>query len=193
MICFSVFGMTLAVDFTAPALLALLSLYLTPQAMMQTLSACILHETAHLLTALLLRQKPALLRVSAAGLRMELRGSILCPTAEYSLILISGAAANLLAAACFALAGLPAAANANLSLGLFNLLPYRSTDGGTLLHALLERACIRKHPELPANIMHPVCCITTALLCFALPAAGIRNPSVWGMLSFMFFSDMMKE
>lgn len=185
--------MMLAADFTAPALLALLSLYLTPQAMIQTLSACLLHETAHLLAAALTGQKPSLLRISAAGLRMELRGSMVCPAGRYCLILCAGAAANLLAAGVFALAGLSAAAQANLSLGLFNLLPFRSTDGGTLLHALLERAWIGTRPELPAAVMRAVCCVTAALLCAGLYAAEIRNPSVWGMLIFMFCSDMMRE
>ena len=193
MIRFSVRGMTLAVDFTAPALLALLSLYLTPPALLQTLSACLLHEAAHLLAAALTGQKPSLLRISAAGMHMELRGSILCPTGTYCVILCAGAAANLLAAAYFSFAGLPSAAQANLSLGLFNLLPFRSTDGGTLLHLLLEHICILKKPELPAVLMRLICCITACLLCCGLCAAGIRNLSVWGMLIFMFCSDMLHE
>lgn len=191
MVCITLFGMTLAVDFTAPALLALLSLILPPYALLQTVSACILHECAHLLTSALTGTCPAMLRISAAGLRLEMQP--LCPPRRFAAVLIAGPAANLIAAAAFGKIGLPDAAAANLSLAMFNLLPYRSTDGGTLLHTGLEHLLIQSRPELPCRIMRGICCITTALLLGLLCAAGIRNPSLLGMLGFMFLSEMTER
>lgn len=191
MVCIKLCGMTLAVDFTAPALLALLSLILPPQALLQTLSACMLHECAHLLAAARRGTCPVLLRISAAGLRLEMPQ--LCPPRCFAAILIAGPAVNLMAAAAFGKIGMPDAAAANLSLALFNLLPYRSTDGGTLLHAWLEQLLIQRCPELPSRIMRGISCAATAVLFGLLCAAGIRNPSLIGMLGFMFLSEMLEH
>ena len=49
-------------DFTAPALLGMLSLMLPREALLRTLTACLLHECAHLLAAAATGQKPRLLR-----------------------------------------------------------------------------------------------------------------------------------
>ena len=139
MVCFTVCGLKLAVDFTAPAMLALLSLMLPQEALLRTLAAALLHESAHLLVIALTGQKPERLRISAAGLCLHIQAAALCPARSFVLILCAGPAANLLAAAGLALCGFPESAAANLSLAVFNLLPFRCTDGGSLLHTLAER------------------------------------------------------
>ena len=193
MLCLMLLGMELAVDFTAPALLALLSAYLPRAALLQMLSACVLHESAHFLLIALTGQKPAQLRVSAAGLRLTMQRGALCPMGAFCAILLAGAAANLLAAAGFALAGLPDAAAANLSLALFNLLPYRSTDGGTLLLAALEHRFCASAPELPQRIMRIICIFAAVLLSALLAAAKVRSLSLWGMLLFMTLAELTAD
>ena len=186
-------GMVLAVDFTAPALMALLAMVLPPPALAQMLGACILHEAAHFLAMVLLRRKPACLRVSAAGLRLTVQGDALCPPGTYSAILLAGGAANFLAGAFLLWAKKPDAAWAHISLGLFNLLPYRSTDGGTLVLMLLEQRFLTTAPEKPGRIMRGLCIAITAGLSVLLGAAGITSPSLWGMLLFMGIADVMAE
>ncbi|HAG12278.1 MAG TPA: hypothetical protein DCG49_00265 [Ruminococcus sp.] len=193
MVCIHISGMTLAADFTAPALLAFLALLLPPQALLQTVLACVLHESAHFLAIAATGQMPSLLRISAAGLHLELQGASLCPTGAYCRILAAGAFANIAAAIGFQLAGIPEPAAANLSLGLFNLLPFRSTDGGTMLHLLLERRFYSTKPELPARIMRFIAFTAACLLGILLRKAKISSPSVWGMLIFMFLSDMLNR
>lgn len=177
-------------DFTAPALLALLSLHLPAHAFLQTCAACLLHEAAHIAAMLLCGRKPALLRISAAGMRLTLGQDALCPLPQLTVILLAGAAANFAAAAGLAAAGLREAAGANLSLGLFNLLPYRATDGGTWLTALLEPRCIAERPERLRSCMRLCSAAATVLLTALLLAAHSRNLSLWGMLIFMAASEL---
>ena len=185
MVCFTVCGLRLAVDFTAPALLALLSLMLPPDAFFRTLAACLLHECAHLLTIALTGQKPKLLRFSAIGMQLEMQAPALCPTGRLVLILCAGPAANLLAAAIFSICGFPESAAANLSPALFNLLPVCGTDGGSLLYTLAEHRYIRSRPELPARILRAASLLTAAALAVLLLSARNRNPLLWGMLGYL--------
>lgn len=188
MVQFRLAGLTLAVDFTAPALLALAALLLPQEMLLRTLAACLLHESAHFLALALTGQRPELLRISAAGLRLELRAAAICPLHKSILILAAGPAANFLAAALLYAAGVPEGGGANLALALFNLLPYRSTDGGTLLHLLLEHRFLESSPERPQQILRAISFLTTAAAAELLCRAGIRNPSLWAMLLFLLLS-----
>lgn len=188
MVQFRLAGLTLAVDFTAPALLALTALLLPQEVLLRTLAACLLHENAHFLALALTGQNPELLRISAAGMRLELRAAAICPLHSSILILAAGPAANFLAAALFHAVGHPESAAANLALALFNLLPYRSTDGGSLLYLLLEHRFLEFAPERPRQILRTVSLLTTAAAAGILFRAGIRNPSLWGMLIFLLLS-----
>lgn len=178
-------------DFTAPALLGMLSLMLPREALLRTLTACLLHECAHLLAAAATGQKPRLLRVSAAGLRLEMQAPALCPAGAFAVIVCAGPAANLIAAGLLFLSGHPESAAAQLSAALFNLLPCQSTDGGSLLYTLLEQRYIRSRPELPAEILRVLFLLTAGVLAGAMLAAGIRNPPLWGMLGFMLMSELL--
>lgn len=188
MICFCIFGLQFAVDFTAPALLALLSIVLPRRALLRTVLAALLHECAHLLAIAAAGESPQRMRVSAAGLRLEMRGTAICPVRRMAVILAAGPAANLLAALCFQHSGMPESAAANLSLALFNLLPYPATDGGSLLCCALEQRFADSRPDLPPRILTAASWLTTAALAAFLLRAGIRNLSLWGMLLFMLFS-----
>ena len=191
LLIFRVRGLEIAVDFTAPALLALLSLLLAPRALLMTVLACVLHESAHFLAMLLTRCKPLRLTVSAVGFRLTLQGSALCPMPVFCAVMLAGAGANLVAAAVFALAGLPDAAAANLAPALLNLLPFHSTDGGTLLSAVLEHFWLIRRPALPRRMMRLLSAGTAAALGIGMIACGITNPSLWGMLLFMSASELL--
>ncbi len=193
MVFFDFFGLRLALDFTAPALLALLMTILPPQTVLQTVAACLLHECAHLLMIGLAGKKPALLRISAAGMRLETTGTAVCPLRHFFRILAAGPAANLFAACGFWLLGRPEAAAANLSLCLFNLLPFRSTDGGTMLYAWLEQRFLPCAPRLPDRIMQTLSILTAAAIFAALLLLHIRSISLCGMLVFMLLSEACEK
>lgn len=192
-IAVGLFGTEILLDFTAPAWLALLSLMLPRTVLYRTLAACLLHESAHLLTMAVLHRRPSVLRISAAGLCLHMDADALCPTASLVCILLAGAAANGLAAAGLFLCGRYGAASANLSLALLNLLPYSATDGGTLLHFLLTQRCLTQNPERPAAVLRTVSLLTTLLFAAGLYVSGIRNPSLWGMLVFLTGGQLAAE
>jgi len=183
--CITVFGMELAVDFTAPALLAFLSLMLPKRTFLHMCAACLLHEAAHFFAMIVLRRRPSLLRVSAAGLHLELKQDAVCPLPVLAAVLLAGAAANFSAATLFFALHMPDAVQAHASLAVFNLLPYRSTDGGTLLCAVLEPRLIRSNPAKLRSVMRTLCILLTASLSALLIAAHSRNLSVWCMILFM--------
>ena len=185
MFCMNLCGMELTADFTAPALLALLSLRMTQREFLQMCAACLLHETAHLLTVLLLGQRPSQLRLSAAGMRLCLKHDALIPMPAMTAVLLSGIAANLIAAGCLSVRGDAAGAGVNLSLALFNLLPFRSTDGGTLLYAVLEQKFIEHAPAALRSCMRMLCTGTALVLAAAMLLLRCRNLSLWSMLLFV--------
>lgn len=189
MVCFDLFGLRLALDFTAPALLALLSLRLSPAALLRTVAACVLHESAHLLAIAFTGQKPACLRISAAGLRLETQGTALIPLRCFAAILLAGPLANLAAALGLHLLGMPDSAAANLSLCCFNLLPFRSTDGGTLLHAVFEQRDLTHAPERPRRVLLALSLCTAALLFYGMYRRNAVNWSLFGMLIFMIIAE----
>lgn len=189
MVCFDLFGLRLALDFTAPALFALLSMYLSPAELCRTAAACLLHECAHLLVIAKIGRKPTLMRISAAGLRLETAGTAVMPLRLFAVILIAGPLANLLAAAVFYLLGMQEAAAANLSLCCFNLLPFRSTDGGTLLGAYLEQCFLTRAAELPRRLLLCMAMGTVALILFGMYRTDTWNLSLCGMVLFMLTAE----
>lgn len=181
MVIFQIAGMTAALDFTAPALLAFLLLTQPQTALLRMLAACILHESAHFFAIALTGQKPESLRISAAGLRLTLRQSALCPLPAFACILLAGAAANLSAACLLRTAGAGAAARVQLALGLFNLLPCRCTDGGTLAEAVLRQILLTRNAALIQPLLTALSLLTAAAFGAVLLAAHCRSLPLWGM------------
>lgn len=189
MVCFDLFGLRLALDFTAPAWFAFLSLYLPPSVLCRTAAACLLHECAHLLVLAATGRKPALLRVSATGLRLEATGTAVMPLRTFAAILLAGPLANLLAAVLFSASGMRESASVHLSLCGFNLLPFRSTDGGTLLDAWLEQHYASKAPELPRRMQRVLGCVTAAVVLICIFYSRCCNFSLLGMVLLMLIGE----
>ncbi len=189
MVCITLFGLRIGIDFTAPAFCALLLLLLPRSEVCLLLSACLIHEAAHFLTLAWVGCRPAFLRISAVGWKLSAERAALYPMQKQVLILLSGAAANLLAALLCYFAQFPQAMAFHLSLGFFNLLPYRAADGGTLLYALLEELLMPVHRSWIRPLWYSGILVFTT----ALAAVMIRLPqqslSLWLMLLFLVLSE----
>ena len=124
------------------------------------LSAILIHEAAHLLTALIFTRELPRLSISGAGLRLSYSG--LGKTAEQITVSAAGPVASILTGLVFynkAVFSLY-----SLGLGMINLLPISVLDGGGILRAMTEKLFM---PQTAFAVCRTASIITT-LLIFAL-------------------------
>lgn len=96
------------------------------------LCSCLLHEAGHLSAMCLLSAPPESVNFYIGGIKIiPKRG--LCARSAMTVILSAGCAVNFLAAAVSVFLGLDRLCYINLALGLVNMLPFSSLDGGHLL------------------------------------------------------------
>lgn len=185
--------MQLRVDFTAPALGALLCMMLPLPEVLQMCFACVLHESAHFLAFCYYGCKPQMLHISAVGCNLCGEHLTVYSTGQQAVILLSGVCANLLAAVICMQTGFVGTAMWQLATGVCNLLPYRSTDGGTLLYLLLEQLLWDAAPHRVQCIwMGWSICITAGLACLMLhhPQTTV---TMWAMLFFLFAAEWLRS
>lgn len=110
-----------------------------------TLLAAFLHECGHLLAARLMHISFERVRLGLLGVRLDIRGQMLSYSQEW-LLAAAGPFASLLAAALasfFWNSSVMARqfSCASLVLGVLNLLPIRTFDGGRMLESALSAVC----------------------------------------------------
>ena len=164
-------------DFGFPAMLTLILLSGEKVFLLQTLLVCILHECGHGIAMCLTGAGLRELRFCGAGLQMTAGTAILSHPRQLC-ISLAGPAVNLL---CAALLWKIAAQSAllHLCMGMFNLLPYRSLDGGTALR-------IYRHPPLV------LCLLLSGLLLCLLLLFRIRNPLCFLMLIYLTINESLR-
>lgn len=96
------------------------------------LCCCILHELGHLCAMCLLSSPPDSINFYFGGIKIIPKSGF-CSRSAMTAILSAGCVANFLAAAVSATLGLDKLCSINLALGLVNMLPFSSLDGGHLL------------------------------------------------------------
>lgn len=118
------------------------------------MAAAAVHELAHLTAMRLLHWQACEVRFTALGIRLIRREQTPYPYRAECAVLLAGPAVNLLLAAALACAGWwnPAGA-AQLSLGLFNLLPVAPLDGGQALNTALRQALPLRRAERIADFL----------------------------------------
>lgn len=130
-----------------------------------TLAAAGLHECGHLLAARLLKIRVRGMRLDFFGARLEIEGYMISFGKEW-LLCAAGPITSLLAALLGALfwSAFPAVqmfSCASLVLGLINLLPIRSFDGGRMLECSL---CVMIGPQRTQLIMRGISLVFLFLL-----------------------------
>ncbi len=99
------------------------------------LLCCLLHESGHIAAMAMLGVKPLSLTFYSGGISMKSGGKLLKPSSEI-FILSAGCAVNFICAAAGAALGNELLWGISLALGLFNLLPLPSLDGGRILSVI---------------------------------------------------------
>lgn len=131
------------------------------------LLAALIHECGHILAFLLLHDRPEEISFEIGGIRM-VRPQRPAGAAKEFFQLIMGSAVNLImfALLTFSLGAvnrLSMFAVSHLVLGLFNLLPVSSLDGGKILLLLLEQRLELRTAYVIAKILSLAVCILLAL------------------------------
>ena len=158
------------------------------------LLAVLLHEGGHWLAAKLCRVQVTAMRFDLCGMRMQLAGVVSYGT-EW-IVALGGPAVNLLCFVLIPTTNLPFSApfsNAvlyfreiSLYLGLFNLLPVGTMDGGRILRVLLS---LLFSPRIAEGVIK---CITLLVLLFLWLAAAYALLRGAPMTSaFLFFLTLL--
>ena len=177
-------GCRLRMDFSFPALLALLLLCKEPLLLRQTMCVCLLHEAGHGIAMCLTRAGIREISLTAAGMQMRTKSPFLSRKQEIC-ILLSGPMLNFLMAGILWLwHGSTDTVMLHLCMGAFNLLPFSVLDGGSLLASLFAGNA-------------PLLCVQT-LLCMLLSAAAaaflafhrISNPFLYLMFFYLAIAQL---
>ncbi len=140
----------LRLDFSFFAVIALFLLLDTTGFGITALSACALHELAHMLIMSIFGIYADDITFYGAGVRISSSRTEYARPLVKALILCAGCAANFVIAVFFRNYGQPEAAAINLFTGIFNLLPIGELDGAGLLKLLLICTC---RPEKIDGVM----------------------------------------
>lgn len=185
-------GCRLRVDFSFPAVLALLFLNGDTVLLRQSLLVCLLHEAGHGIAMCLTGAGLREIRFYAAGVQMRTDAALMTKKSEI-LILLSGPCVNF--ASAFLLCrftGWSDTVFLHLGMGAFNLLPFSVLDGGSVLacafagYPLLLRIqtilCILLSVGISAFLAYH--CVTNPflyLMCFYLAMTQLRVDKQGGM------------
>ena len=162
-------------------------------------AAIIIHESGHLLAMIRYGYFPERIKITlfqitvSDPLRPQRRGR------ENFWIIFFGPFANFICVIPLYLLylkgfdGILPFAAANLSVGLFNLLPVLSLDGGQLLYLLLSRRLSQQRAENAVNITTFVLIFPLAALGFLLLLRSKRNISLLLVSVYLVFSLLCRD
>ncbi len=126
----------MGVEFGFVAMLALFSAVNTPLSLTASLYAVFLHEVAHLATMACLGVRLHSVIFHALGVRIRTKSKIIGYGCELA-VMLSGPLANVMAGCVCVCLGNSVHAEAQLCLGLMNLLPCTNLDGGCAFKCVL--------------------------------------------------------
>lgn len=137
MISFKICKIILSFEFGFFAAVTLFCLLDAPELALSAVCAAAIHEGGHIFAAFLCDMNIKKITFWAGGIRIETEGKIKSLSKDI-FILISGPAFNFIAALFYFRTECYSPFSVNIILGLFNLLPFSTLDGGAILKKSLE-------------------------------------------------------
>ena len=186
MIAFRVFGVTVHVEFSFITVCALLCSINNGSILTASLCAAVLHELSHLLTMLLLGVSLKSVSFHGCGVRIHPETRLVSYGKELA-VLMSGPAANIIVCLALYYYNRNDAAVVQLALGLLNLIPCRSLDGGGILF------CILSMTRLDSHMIYKWSRIISIAVVVLMTAAGflcgVRNFTYYALMLYRFFAE----
>ncbi len=177
-------GIRIRMDFSFPALLSLAFLCGRGELLLQTFAVSFLHEAGHGIAMLLTNAGIREISMTAAGMQMRTRLPFLRRKQELSILLCGPAVNFLMAGILYFAQGWSDAAILHLCMGCFNLLPFRSLDGGSAL------ACAFADYPVFLRIQTVFCMILSVGMAAGLACLHIENPFLYLMCLYLGISQL---
>ncbi len=163
-------GVRLRVSFGFLIVLALLSC--TEHTFSFYFLACLVHELGHLFCMTLFCVRPSEIRFSAGGILIVPVRDRLLPVRTEVMILLSGAGVNLFLAALLFRLGMMESASVQLFVGVWNLLPSASLDGGAIVWCIADHLCCTRWAPRLLAVLSGAALLLLALFCHSAHIGG---------------------
>ncbi|HNZ98878.1 hypothetical protein [Ruminococcus sp.] len=164
MISFKLRGVTLRVEFSFLVFNALVFLFRDSTLVLAFYTTCALHESGHILALGLTGGRLSSVSFGAAGIRMETVRTGAEPVTSSLFVFLAGPAANILVFTAMKLAGCGGTFPAlNLVAAAYNMLPFRSLDGGAVIALFTVGTPHERTAELVLKVMRLLIIVFAAL------------------------------
>ena len=192
MIFFCLGKVKIFVEFSFIAVCAVLSAIGDLNILMYGFLAVMLHEMAHLISMVILGMKLKSITFHGCGIRICPEQALFSYWREF-IILLSGPVANIIAYIIirfFSCDCDPELANAQLVLGILNLLPCRRLDGGAAICCIISmsKACDSK----VESILKFIFIFTPVVLIIIGFFIGISNFTYYVLMCYLLLSEFFK-
>lgn len=186
-------GVTVRISLLFPSTVIVLMSWDTSNMMLLCLLASFLHEAGHALAMLIVHDRPRRVTMGIFGICVERDPQRYLGYRKAAAVSLAGPLVNVF---CFTLLwclGQPTAAVIHAGLGLFNLLPIVSLDGGEALYALLclsmsEDKALRVIRAVSLSVIFPI-----AVAGFYLLLSESRNFTLLLMSGYLLLLLLFKE
>ena len=169
MISFKLRGVTLRVEFSFLVFNALVFLFRDSTLVLAFYTTCALHEFGHILALGLTGGRLSSVSFGAAGIRMYTVRTGAEPVTSSLFVLLAGPAANMLVFTAMKLAGCGGIFPAlNLLAAAYNMLPFRSLDGGAVIALFTVGTPHERTAELVLKVIRLIIIVFAALAFFEL-------------------------
>ena len=189
MICFRLFGISLYFEFGFFAVFGLLcTLSTDADALRASVWAVFLHEGAHFAIMAATKQRVHSITFYGCGIRIR-PAHVLCDYRRELAVLLAGPLSNLLAWGIIrSFGGDELLADAQLVLGLVNLLPCRHLDGGAALRCLFNLTPWAL--SLSERMISVIACMVLLGMLLAGVLLDIRNFTYYVLCLYLFFAEI---
>lgn len=196
MIEFSLFGINIKIKFMFLAVVTIFLIVDNTSMSIIALLACIIHELGHLIMFAAVGSKPQELAFEMTGIRLTKPSNEL-PYFKEILVQLAGSSLNflvflMLIKTTSTINQLSIFAVTHLVIGVFNLLPIKSFDGGKLLELMLIRFMSMRAANIICNTVDILCILLLLILGLYSFFAGTSSFTLVVLSAFLMFTAIIK-